>query len=39
VLEARSGEEAPASIRRDRPDLAVLDLRMPDLSGLPVGRA
>ena len=39
VLEARSGEEALALIRRERPDLAVLDLRMPGLDGLEVVRA
>ena len=39
VLEARSGEEALALIRRERPDLAVLDLRMPGLDGLQVVRA
>ena len=39
VLEARSGEEALALIRGERPDLAVLDLRMPGLDGLQVVRA
>jgi CheY-like chemotaxis protein len=39
VLEAPSGEEALALIRRERPDLAVLDLRMPVLDGLQVVRA
>jgi CheY-like chemotaxis protein len=39
VLEASSGEEALALIRRERPDLAVLDLRMPGLDGLEVVRA
>jgi CheY-like chemotaxis protein len=39
VLEARSGEEALDLIRRERPDLAVLDLRMPGLDGLQVLRA
>ena len=39
VLEARSGEEALDLIRRERPDLAVLDLRMPGLDGLQVMRA
>jgi CheY-like chemotaxis protein len=39
VLEARTGAEALALIRRERPDLAVLDLRMPELDGLQVVRA
>jgi CheY-like chemotaxis protein len=39
VLEARSGEEALDLIRRERPDLAVLDLRMPGMDGLEVIRA
>jgi CheY-like chemotaxis protein len=39
VLEAQSGEEALDLIRRERPDLAVLDLRMPGLDGLQVVRA
>jgi CheY-like chemotaxis protein len=39
VLEARSGEEALDLIRRERPDLAVLDLRMPGMDGLQVIRA
>jgi CheY-like chemotaxis protein len=39
VLEARTGEEALELIRRERPDLAVLDLRMPGMDGLQVMRA
>jgi CheY-like chemotaxis protein len=39
VLEAQSWEEALDLIRRERPDLAVLDLRMPGLDGLQVVRA
>jgi CheY-like chemotaxis protein len=39
VLEARTGEEALDLIRRERPDLAVLDLRMPGMDGLQVMRA
>jgi CheY-like chemotaxis protein len=39
VLEARTGEEALNLIRQERPDLAVLDLRMPAMDGLQVVRA
>jgi DNA-binding response OmpR family regulator len=39
VLEARTGTEALDVIRRERPDLALLDLRLPDLTGLQVVRA
>jgi DNA-binding response OmpR family regulator len=39
VLEARTGTEALALIRRERPDLVLLDLRLPDLTGLQVVRA
>jgi CheY-like chemotaxis protein len=39
VLEAQTGEEALDLIRRERPDLAVLDLRMPGMDGLEVMRA
>ena len=38
VVEAKSGEEAIEAIRRNRPDLVVLDLRMPGLSGFDVAR-
>jgi CheY-like chemotaxis protein len=33
VVVARNGEEALAEIRRQRPDLVVLDLRMPVMDG------
>jgi CheY-like chemotaxis protein len=39
VLEAATGPEALALIRRERPDLAILDVAMPGLSGLAVARA
>ncbi len=34
VEEAASGDEAIASVRRERPDVVVLDLKMPGLSGI-----
>lgn len=39
VGEAASGKDAVTLIERDRPDLALLDLRMPELDGLGVVRA
>ncbi len=36
VARCRDGEEAVATIQRERPDLVVLDLRMPRLDGLGV---
>jgi two-component system LytT family response regulator len=36
VAEAESGEEAVAAIERERPDLALLDLQMPELDGIGV---
>lgn len=38
VGEAGTGREALATIERERPDLALLDLQMPDLGGLEVAR-
>jgi two-component system LytT family response regulator len=38
VGEASSGEDAVALIERERPDLALLDLQMPELTGLDVVR-
>ena len=39
VLEADTGDSALALIRDERPDLAVLDVMMPGLSGLDVTQA
>jgi two-component system LytT family response regulator len=39
VGEAKSGREAVAVIERERPDLALLDLQMPELDGIAVVRA
>jgi two-component system, LytTR family, response regulator len=39
VGEAESGKEAVATIEREKPDLALLDLQMPELDGLGVARA
>jgi two-component system LytT family response regulator len=38
VAEAESGEQAVAAIERERPDLALLDLQMPELDGIGVVR-
>lgn len=38
LLEARDGEEALSVARRERPDLILLDIAMPGLSGLAVCR-
>jgi two-component system, LytTR family, response regulator len=38
VAEAGSGAEAVAAIERERPDLALLDLQMPELDGIGVVR-
>ncbi len=38
VGEAESGREAVAAIERERPDLALLDLQMPELDGIGVVR-
>jgi two-component system LytT family response regulator len=38
VAEAESGAEAVAAIERERPDLALLDLQMPELDGIGVVR-
>lgn len=39
VAEAESGLEAVTAIERERPDLALLDLQMPELDGIGVVRA
>jgi len=38
VAEAESGKDAVAAIERERPDLALLDLQMPELDGIGVVR-
>ena len=38
VAEAASGKEALTAIERERPDLALLDLQMPELDGIGVVR-
>lgn len=39
VLEATTGKDALDIIRRERPDVAILDIAMPELSGLEVAQA
>ena len=39
IAEANDGEEALVAIRRDKPDVAVLDIDMPKLDGFGVARA
>jgi two-component system LytT family response regulator len=38
VAEAESGKDAVAAIERERPDLALLDLQMPEIDGIGVVR-
>jgi two-component system LytT family response regulator len=38
IAEAETGKEAVAAIERERPDLALLDLQMPELDGIGVVR-
>lgn len=38
VAEAENGEQAVAAVRRERPDVALLDVRMPVLDGLSATR-
>ena len=39
VIEAGTGEEGLLAIEKDRPELVVLDLRLPGMSGFDVARA
>jgi two-component system, OmpR family, KDP operon response regulator KdpE len=39
IVEAENGAAAVAAIRRDKPDLAILDLGLPDMDGIDVVRA
>jgi two-component system cell cycle response regulator DivK len=36
VVQARTGPEALAAARRDRPDLILMDIQLPEISGLQV---
>ena len=38
VMEAGTGTDALSSLRRERPDLVVLDVKLPDISGYEVCR-
>jgi len=38
VGEAADGEDAQAAVRRDRPDLVLMDIRMPRLDGIAATR-
>ena len=38
VLEAENGDEAVALCRKEKPDLAILDNRMPGMSGIEAAR-
>src|SRR4051812_12829583 len=38
VIEANTGEEALRIVRDQRPDIALLDVQLPDISGLEVCR-
>ena len=39
LAEARNGEEAVAAVKAHQPDLAVLDIRMPGMTGIEAARA